>query len=159
MHADMTRYYSQSACADLQSASVRPRYRPRIRILLVNRSDAELASLRQEIEKDRDIEVIGMARNSHEARGMVRSLDPDLLIMDILDSQAGGIGFLRRLRRFSPRPVLLVSPFRKLPLKLAFAAFQYGAADIIDKDTLGLFNPKHSSSDGRLFMKIKAIAS
>ena len=86
----------------------------KIRVLLVNCSDAELRFLKQEIERDENIRVIGMARDSHEARNMVIALNPDLIIMDILDPQAGGIGFLKRLNHFYPRPVLPISPMRKM---------------------------------------------
>lgn len=128
-----------------------------IKVLLVNCSDAELRCLKEEIERDEQIRVIGMARNAHEARNMVIALDPDLIIMDILDPQSGGIGFLKRLNHFYPRPVLLISPMSKMPSELALSAFKSGATDIIDKDNMRLFNDYPSSGDTTLTEKIRQI--
>ncbi|MGA1843349.1 MAG: response regulator [bacterium] len=128
------------------------------RVVLVNCSDAERESIRRIIERDAGISVIGMARNEHEARRMIRNLDPDLVIMDILDPESGGIGFLRRLHHFCPKPVILLSPMSKMTFSLVLSAFKVGAYEIIDKENLDLFDRLPSSRD--LFLaKIKRIAS
>ena len=110
-----------------------------IKVLLLNSSDAELEFLRDEIEKDKNIKVIAMAKNTHEARNMTKLHDPDIILMDILDPQSGGIEFLKRINQFYPRPVLLISSVSKMPFHLALSAFKVGAIDIVDKDALFLF--------------------
>lgn len=137
---------------------IRDEFCQQIRILLLNCSDPELEFLKNVIEKDKNIKVIGMARNAHEARNMVKALDPDLIIMDILGPQSGGIEFLKRLNRFYPRPVLLVSPLTKIPFNLFLSIFDTGVIDIIDKDTLILFENILSSHDF-FISKVKTIAS
>jgi len=137
---------------------IRDEFRQEIRVLLVNCSYPELEFLKNVIEKDKNIKIIGMARNAHEARNMVKALDPDLIIMDILDPQSGGIEFLKRLNRFYPRPVLLVSPTSKMPFHLFLSAFDAGVIDIIDKDTLILFGNILSSQDF-FVSKIRTIVS
>ena len=136
-------------------SSMEKEFDQKIRVLLLNPSDAELRFMKQEIERDEGIKVIGMARNAHEARNMVKALNPDLIIMDILDPQSGGIGFLRRLNHFYPRPVLLVSPISKMSPQLALSAFEAGASDIIDKESLGLFRSIPATDDLSLSEKIK----
>jgi len=132
---------------------------PKIRVLVLESSDALLELIKNEIEKDKNIKVVGMARNPHEARNMVIALDPDLLIMDILDPHSGGLEFLERLNRFSPRPVLLLTSLSKMPSQLALSAFKAGATDFIDKDTLLLLDSSPLSEGFFLTNKIKAIAN
>lgn len=133
--------------------------KPRIRVLLLESSDAMLELLKSEIEKDKNIQVVGMARNAHEARNMVIALDPDLLIMDIMDHHSGGIEFLKRLNRFSPRPVILFTHLSKIPSNLAISAFKEGAIDLIDKDTLVLLDSSPLCEDFFISKKIRANAS
>ena len=78
---------------DLCSESLDDGLQPEIKVIILESSDAMLALLKSEIEKDKNIKVVGMARNAHEARNMVIALDPDLLIMDIMDPHSGGIEF------------------------------------------------------------------
>jgi len=128
------------------------------RVVLVNCSDAECESIRKVIEGDDGISVIGMARNEHEARSMIRNLDPDIVIIDILDPECGGIGFLRRLHHFCPKPVIVLSPMSKMPFSLVLSAFKVGAHEIIDKENLDLFDTIPSSC-GLFLAKIKRIAT
>lgn len=131
----------------------------KIRVLLLDWSDASLKFLKNKIERDKNIEVIGMARNGHEARNMIIALDPDLLIMDILSPNSGGIEFLKRLNRFCPKPVLLLSHLSKMPSQLVMSAFEAGVTDLIDKDAFSQFDRSSISHDYLLCKKIKAVAS
>ena len=134
--------------------------RPGIRILLINCSEAQMRSIRCEIERGKGFKVVGMARDVHQARQMVKSLNPDLLIMDILDPRSGGIGFLKRLQHFHPIPVILISPVSKMTFSMAVSAFEHGATQIIDKDTLDIFQGNSLSSEvSSLFEHIRTVAS
>jgi len=119
-------------------------------------SDPELEFLKDKIEKDNNIKLIAMAKNPDEARNMTRLYDPDIIIMDILDPQSGGIGFLKRINQFYLRPVLLISSVTKMPFHFALSAFKLGATDIVDKDALFLFS---SIPHEFLISKIKIITS
>ena len=124
---------------------------PGIRILLVDCSDAEMRFFRYEIEKIKGLKVVGMARDVHQARQMVKSLNPDLLIMDILDPRSGGIGFLKRLHHFHPLPVILISPMSKVPFQMVVSAFKLGAIRIIDKESPDVFRRNNSPFQGLPF--------
>ncbi|MGA1840735.1 MAG: response regulator [bacterium] len=126
---------------------------PGIRVLLVNCSDSEMQSIRYEIEKGKGFKVVGMARDDHQARQMVKSLKPDLLIMDILDPRSGGIGFLKRLQHFHPIPVILISPVSKMTFRMAVSAFELGNIRIIDKDSLDIFRKNGKTSQGLQFFR------
>jgi len=148
-----------SLCNDLCAESTENELDREIKVLLLESSDAMLELLKNEIERDQKIKVVGMARNAHEARNMVIALDPDLLIMDIMDPHSGGIEFLKRLNRYSPRPVILFTQLSKIPSHLAISAFKEGAIDLVDKDTLVLLDSSPLSDDFFLTKKIREIAS
>ena len=111
-------------------------YKRNIKVLLLDSSDNILEFLKNEIEEDQCIEVIGMARDEHEARKLTIDLEPDLLIMDILSPCCGGIGFLKRLRRFHPKPVIIISPLNKMDFRLMTTVLEEGVIRIIDRDIL-----------------------
>ncbi|MBN2372575.1 response regulator [bacterium] len=142
---------------DLQSG--KDEFQNKIRVVLLDWSDVALKLLKNEIEKDERIRVIGMARNAHEARNMVVALDPDLLIIDILSPCSGGIEFIKRLNRFNPKPVLLLTPLSKLPSGLAISAFEAGIAGLIDKDALGFWEYASSPGGFNICRKIREMAS
>ncbi|MBN2372643.1 response regulator [bacterium] len=132
----------------------------KISVLLLDFSDASLEFLKNEIEKDQDIKVVGMARNANEARDKILRLDPEILVMDILGPNSGGISFLKRLNKFCPRPVLLLSKLKKIPHNIAISAFETGVTDFFDKDTLlNAFGGSSNSMDFPLCQKIRAIVS
>jgi chemotaxis response regulator CheB len=143
-------HYSESA----EDPSVQ-----KIRVLLMDQSDAMLKTLKAEVEKDHHIKVIGMARNAHEARNMVIALDPDILVMDLMGPHSGGVEFLKRLKKFSPRPVLLITHLNKIPSDLARSAFMAGANDLIEKEVFMHFDSSILFDGLFLSKKIKAIAS
>lgn len=119
------------------SARVNEECHPRISVLLLNSSDAELDDLKSTIEADKHIDIIGMARNTHEARVMIKSLAPDIVIMDLVDPRSGEMRFLKRLARFFPRPVLVICSLRRAPYDMVVSILKTGVTEVIDKDTLG----------------------
>lgn len=128
---------NKSYCLISQISQLRERiYERKIKVLLLDSSVNMLEFLKNEIEEDQDIKVIGMARDEHEARNLTIGLEPDLLIMDILSPCSGGIKFLKRLNRFCPRPVIILSPLRKMNFRLIMSVFEEGVTSVIDKDTL-----------------------
>ena len=53
---------------DICTESLDDALQPEIRVIILESSDAMLGLLKSEIEKDKNIKVVGMARNAHEAR-------------------------------------------------------------------------------------------
>lgn len=67
------------------------------RILIVDDSQQIRKSLREILEKN-DFNVVGEAANGTEAIKLFSSLSPDLVMLDIIMPQLGGIETLRLLR-------------------------------------------------------------
>ena len=70
---------------------------PKSRILIVDDSQQIRKSLREILEKN-DFSVVGEAANGTEAIKLFSSLSPDLVMLDIIMPQLGGIETLRILR-------------------------------------------------------------
>ena len=83
--------------------------RRRIKVLVVDDSAIVRKVLSQELAKDAEIEVVGAAPDPFVARDMILRLKPDVLTLDIEMPRMDGLTFLRRLMRFYPLPVVIVS--------------------------------------------------
>lgn len=70
---------------------------PKNRILIVDDSQQIRKSLREILEKN-EFNVVGEAANGTEAIKLFSSLSPDLVMLDIIMPQLGGIETLRILR-------------------------------------------------------------
>jgi chemotaxis receptor (MCP) glutamine deamidase CheD/AmiR/NasT family two-component response regulator len=111
----------------------------KLRVLIVDDSSTVRKLLRKAIESTSDMEVVGEAQDAYEARDLVLSADPDVLTLDIIMPKLDGLSFLKKLQQYFPKPVVIVSTIAKDSSRVAENAINYGAAEVIDKDTLELY--------------------
>lgn len=111
----------------------------KLRVLIVDDSATVRKVLRKAIELTPDMEVVGEATDAYEARDMVLSADPDVLTLDIIMPKLDGLSFLKKLQQYYPKPVVIVSTIAKDNSKVAENALKYGAAEVIDKESLELY--------------------
>jgi chemotaxis receptor (MCP) glutamine deamidase CheD len=111
----------------------------KLRVLIVDDSATVRRLLRKAIESTSDMEVVGEAQDAYEARDQVLSADPDVLTLDIIMPKLDGLSFLKKLQQYYPKPVVIVSTIAKDSSRVAENAINYGAAEVIDKDTLELY--------------------
>jgi len=83
--------------------------------------------------------VCGEAGDAFMARDLVLELEPDVISLDIIMPGLDGLGFLEKLMRFRPMPVVIVSTIAKRGTPIAQRAKELGAKGIIDKDELELY--------------------
>ena len=81
----------------------------KIRVLVVDDSALMRGLLSQLIGSAPDIEVVGAAPDAATAREMIKSLNPDVLTLDVQMPKMDGLEFLERLMRLRPMPVVMVS--------------------------------------------------
>lgn len=70
-----------------------------IRVVIADDHNVVRAGLRGWLEREKDIVVLGEARDGEEALQMVRQLQPDVLLQDLQLPKLGGIEVIRRLQQ------------------------------------------------------------
>ncbi|MDB5047331.1 MAG: response regulator receiver modulated CheB methylesterase [Fibrobacteres bacterium] len=105
----------------------------RIKVLLVDDSAIVRKVLSQELAKDPEIEVVGAAPDPFVARDMILALKPDVITLDIEMPRMDGLTFLKRLMRFYPMPVVIVSSLTPRGGDVALEAIDLGAVEVMCK--------------------------
>jgi len=104
-----------------------------IRVLIIDDSAVVRKVLTRELSKYPDIEVVGSAPDPFVAREMIVSLDPDVITLDIEMPRMDGITFLRKIMRYNPLPVIIVSSLTGGRSAVALDAIEAGAVEVITK--------------------------
>ena len=105
----------------------------RTKVLIVDDSPTMRRLLTDIVNAASDMRVVGTAADPIEAHGMIKSLAPDVLTLDVEMPKMNGIEFLRRLMRFRPMPVVMVSAFTASGSEQTLKALELGAMDFVTK--------------------------
>ena len=101
----------------------------KIRVFVVDDSIFFRQMLIRDLQARSNIEVVGFAASTFEARTKIPSIKPDVITMDVEMPGLSGIDFLKELLPKFPIPVILVS---SLNLSV-FDALAAGAVDFVQK--------------------------
>jgi DNA-binding NarL/FixJ family response regulator len=102
-----------------------------IRVVLVDSREAMREGLRQMLSGDENIQVVGEACHGREALEQVKTLCPDIVILDMEMSDTDGTGIITRYLRSASKPVnVIVLSDRR---KLLAPAISAGAAAFLTK--------------------------
>ncbi len=109
----------------------------RTRVLIVDDSPMMQRLLTDIVNGAGDMRVVGAAADPLAAHEMIKSLDPDVLTLDVEMPKMDGLEFLRRLMRFRPMPVVMVSSYTERDSEQALKALELGAVDYVTKPGAG----------------------
>jgi two-component system chemotaxis response regulator CheB len=129
-----------------------------IRVLIVDDSALVRRLLSDMLASDRGIEVVGAASDAYSAREKIKSLNPDVLTLDVEMPKMDGVTFLRNLMRLRPMPVVMVSSLTEHGADITFDALAVGAVDYLPKPKIDLAATLTGYRD-ELLAKIKAAAT
>lgn len=73
-----------------------------IRVLLVDDHELMREGLRAILEREKDVEVVGEASSGRAAVELARTLEPDVVVMDVAMKDSNGIEATRQLRSAHP---------------------------------------------------------
>ncbi|MDY6986458.1 MAG: chemotaxis response regulator protein-glutamate methylesterase [Thermodesulfobacteriota bacterium] len=104
-----------------------------IRVLVVDDSAIVRKVFTQELSQERGIEVVGTAVDPYVARDKIIKLKPDVVTLDIEMPRMDGLTFLKKLMKYYPLPVVIVSSLTEKGGKLAMEALTLGAVEVISK--------------------------
>ena len=80
-----------------------------------------------------DIEVVGTAPDPYIARDKILALHPDVVTLDIEMPRMDGLTFLKKLARFHPIPVIVISSLAQASSQSALEAMRSGAVHVLAK--------------------------
>jgi two-component system chemotaxis response regulator CheB len=109
----------------------------KIRVLIVDDSAFVRNALKEVLESDPTIEVMGVASDPYVAAERIRCEVPDLITLDVEMPKMDGLTFLEKIMSQHPIPVVICSTLTERGSDVALAALQKGAVDIITKPKLG----------------------
>lgn len=104
-----------------------------IKVALVDDSNTALLALRQTLERDPEILVVGEARNGSEAMRLIKRCDPDLVTMDVFLARENGLDVAAQIMSESPRPIIVVTGINPSDPRLIYQAMQRGVLEVFPK--------------------------
>jgi two-component system, chemotaxis family, protein-glutamate methylesterase/glutaminase len=128
----------------------------KIRVLVVDDSAIVRRILTDCLSAEPDLEVVGTAPDPYVARDLILQLSPDVLTLDIEMPRMDGLTFLRKLMRYHPLPVLVISSLTQASCAATMQALEEGAVEVLSKPS-----GPYSVGDLRLSLaqKIRAAAA
>lgn len=130
----------------------------KIRVVVVDDSALVRSLLAEIINRQRDMECVGVANDPLVAREIIRELNPDVITLDVEMPRMDGLDFLGRLMRLRPMPVLMISTLTERGAEVTMKALELGAIDFVAKPRIGLADGIKELAD-QIVEKIRIAAS
>ena len=108
------------------------------RVVVVDDSALVRSLLTEIINRQPDMQCVGAAADPFVAREMIRTLNPDVITLDIEMPRMDGIDFLSKLMRLRPMPVVMVSTLTERGAEVTLRALELGAVDFVAKPKIGV---------------------
>jgi len=103
------------------------------RVLIVDDSAIVRKVFSEELSRFPDIEIVGTAPDPFVARDKIVRLQPDVITLDIEMPRMDGLTFLKKLMKYYPLPVIIVSSLTPKGGVLTLEAMDSGAVEVIAK--------------------------
>jgi two-component system chemotaxis response regulator CheB len=129
-----------------------------IKVLIVDDSALVRSLLTELISRQPDMTVVGTAPDPYIARERIKSLDPDVLTLDVEMPRMDGLSFLEKLMRLHPMPVVMVSSLTERSSDITLRALELGAFDYVTKPKIDISKGLHESCHD-IVDKIRGAAS
>lgn len=113
----------------------------RRRVVICDDSRTYAAGLKRFLERDPQIEVVGVFASGEELLSRLPALDPDLVTMDLEMPKMGGERAIAEIMRIRPLPILVLSAFGGKESERAAEALAAGALETMSKTELSLRDP------------------
>ena len=129
-----------------------------VRVLIVDDSPVARAVLKDVLESDADIRVVGMAATGYEAVELTAMLRPDLVTMDLVMPGMDGMKATEEIMAHHPTPILFLSAFvGREGACTRSDVLAAGALDVVEKPST-MPDPQWESEADALVRKVKSLA-
>lgn len=109
-----------------------------VRVVIVDDSPTMRGLISATLSRDPEIEIVGSAADPYEARAAIKSLNPDVVTLDVEMPNMNGLEFLEKIMRLRPMPVVMVSTLTQKGAEVTLAALELGAVDAVGKPGAGV---------------------
>lgn len=127
-------------------------------VLIVDDSALIRQLLTSILSSDPELEVVGAANDPFQAREMIKTLNPDVITLDVEMPKMDGLSFLEKIMRLRPMPVVMVSSLTQKNAEVTLSALALGAVDFVGKPTIDLQRGMEQLSD-EIIGKVKIAAN
>jgi len=110
----------------------------KIKVVVVDDSALIRGVMKEIINSQPDMEVVGVAPDPIVARDMIRQVNPDVITLDVEMPKMDGLDFLERLMRLRPIPVVMVSSLTERGSEITIRALELGAVDFVTKPKISI---------------------
>jgi two-component system chemotaxis response regulator CheB len=129
----------------------------KIRVLVIDDSARIRSVMKELIDREKDMECVGAAPDPLAAREMIKSLNPDVLTLDVEMPGMDEPGFLERLMHLHPMPVVMVATQTERGSSITFRALELGAVDFVSRPKMDIARGMEEYA-GEIADKIRAAA-
>lgn len=130
-----------------------------IKVLIVDDSPVARDLLKHIINSDPHLSVIGMAENGEQALKILKTLEPDVITMDIVMPRMNGFEVTKRIMHTKPIPIVIISgDYTPENIEQSFRAVEAGALAILPKPA-GVKDAQFEQKTAEIIDTIKAIST
>ena len=104
-----------------------------ISVLVVDDSALIRSLLKEIIQADPELRLVGCAPDAFVARDLIKQHAPDVISLDVEMPRMDGLTFLDKLMKARPTPVLMISSLTERGSEATLRALELGAVDFIAK--------------------------
>jgi two-component system, chemotaxis family, protein-glutamate methylesterase/glutaminase len=106
---------------------------PPVKVLVIDDSAMMRQLLVEILGRDPDLSVVGFAPDPYVAWEKIKTLQPDVVTLDVEMPRMDGLTFLEKLMRAHPMPVVMVSSLTESGCQTTLRALELGAVDFVTK--------------------------
>ncbi len=104
-----------------------------IKVLIVDDSALIRSILKEIIDNQPNMQLVGTAIDAYMAKEMVIQFQPDVITLDIEMPKVSGLTFLEKLMKAQPTPVIMISTLTQKGAAATLRALELGAIDYLPK--------------------------